>query len=279
MYSKEGLTSDDLAQQFDRYLDEAHRLKSKYASQITLLVGLETEHITGVDLDMLDTLLTRVGDRIEYVVGSVHHVNGIPIDFDLATYRKSLYSLGGKTEQDGQELFLAAYFDAQFDLMRRFRPEIIGHIDLCRLYNCELQLSSYSLAWQRLERNILHAIEYGALFEVNAAAFRKKWDTAYPGLDVVKVKYLVYCRTRSCLTRLQLILKHGGRFALSDDSHGPHSVGLNYSRVADYLQAAGVSELWYLQKSDAPNAAGRFLQSVQLSGKWSDSDFWRSKPP
>jgi len=185
---KEGLSIEDLADQFDRYLDEAHRLKIQYASQITLLVGLETELITDADLDKLDSLLKRAGDRIEYIVGSVHHVNGIPIDFDLTTYHKSLHSLGGEMDQDAQELFLSAYFDAQYCLIRRFRPEIIGHIDLCRLYNPELQLSSYPLAWQKLERNIVHAIEYGALFEVNAAAFRKKWDTAYPGLDVLEVK-------------------------------------------------------------------------------------------
>jgi histidinol-phosphatase (PHP family) len=176
-------------EQFNRYLDEAHRLKTQYASQITLLVGLETEFITGTDLDNLEALLTRVGDRIEYIVGSVHHVNGIPIDFDLATYDKSLHSLGGKTAQHAQELFLSAYFDAQYDVIHRFHPEIIGHIDLCRLYNPELKLPDYPLAWQKLERNILHAIDYGALFEVNAAAFRKKWVTAYPGLDVVEVKY------------------------------------------------------------------------------------------
>jgi histidinol-phosphatase (PHP family) len=187
------LTLHDLTEQFDRYLDEAHRLKLQYASKITLLVGLETEFITDADLDNLDILLERVGDRIEYIVGSVHHVNGIPIDFDLATYHKSLHSLGDDTEERTLELFLSAYFDAQYDLIRRFHPEIIGHIDLCRLYNPHLQLSSVPAAWQKLERNIIFAVEYGALFEVNAAAFRKKWDTAYPGLDVVKVRPLLEC--------------------------------------------------------------------------------------
>lgn len=157
------------------------------------MVGLETEFITDADLDNLDILLERVGDRIEYIVGSVHHVNGIPIDFDLATYHKSLHSLGDDTEERTLELFLSAYFDAQYDLIRRFHPEIIGHIDLCRLYNPHLQLSSVPAAWQKLERNIIFAVEYGALFEVNAAAFRKKWDTAYPGLDVVKVRPLLEC--------------------------------------------------------------------------------------
>ena len=264
-------------EQFDRYLDEAHRLKMQYASQITLLVGLETEFITQADLDNLDALLARVGDRIEYIVGSVHHVNGIPIDFDLATYYKSMRSLSGKTDQQAQELFLSVYFDAQYDLMRRFHPEIIGHIDLCRLYNPDLKLSSYPFAWQKLERNVLHAIEYGALFEVNASAFRKKWATAYPGMDVVEVNSHFTTVFVFILNHLQLVLKHGGRFALSDDSHGPNAVGLNYGPLAEYLKVAGVSELWYLQKSDTQNAAGRHIQPVRLGGKWSDSGFWHNK--
>lgn len=34
--------------QFERFLDEAHRLKTRYASKI--LIGLETEFITDPDL-------------------------------------------------------------------------------------------------------------------------------------------------------------------------------------------------------------------------------------
>ena len=53
-----------------------------------LLVGLETEHITPDDLDHLDALLSRYRGKIEYLVGSVHHVNELPIDFDRATFDK-----------------------------------------------------------------------------------------------------------------------------------------------------------------------------------------------
>lgn len=36
----------------------------------------------------------------------------------------------------------------------------------------------------------MYAISYGALFEINAAAFRKKWDTAYPGVDIAEVSFM-----------------------------------------------------------------------------------------
>jgi histidinol-phosphatase (PHP family) len=86
------------------------------------------------------------------------------------------------------EIFLSSYFDAQYDLFRQFHPEIIGHLDLCRLYTPQLRFADYPQAHDKLVRNIKFAVGYGALFEVNAAAFRKGWDAAYPGEDAIKVK-------------------------------------------------------------------------------------------
>ncbi|KAF8903976.1 polymerase/histidinol phosphatase-like protein [Mucidula mucida] len=257
---EEGLTSTDLENQFNAFLAEANRLKQKYAPQIDLLVGLETEFISDLDLQRLHDFL---GD-VEYVVGSIHHVNSIPIDFDLATFQKALrYGTQIDTpENEAHEAFLCSYFNAQYELIREVKPEVIGHFDLCRLYTPSLQFSDFPAVQKLVERNIAEAVRYGALFEVNAAAFRKKWDTAYPGRDVV-----------------DLIMKHGGRFTLSDDSHGPHMVGQNYDRAAAYLKSVNVSELWFLQTAQEPNAAGRKIHSVRLDGCWWEHRFWdqRSK--
>jgi histidinol-phosphatase (PHP family) len=132
--------------QFEGYIEEAHRLKLAYRDKITLLVGLETEYITSLDLDNLEKLLERFGEKIEYIVGSVHHVRGIPIDFDLATFQSCLGTFVGETEHERMEEFLCAYFDAQYEVLERFRPEIVGHIDLCRLYNPRLVFSDYPRA-------------------------------------------------------------------------------------------------------------------------------------
>ncbi|KAG5634452.1 hypothetical protein H0H81_001908 [Sphagnurus paluster] len=191
-----GLSLDTLITQFEAFLDEAHHLKALYAPQITLLVGLETEYITDLDLVRLETLLARLGPRIEYIVGSVHHVSGIPIDLNPHTYHQAVHTSGFSLAADPssdvrlamQGAFLEAYFDAQYTLLQRFHPEVVGHFDLCRLYELELRFADYPDAWAKLERNIAYAVEYGALFEVNAAAFRKGWDTAYPRSDVVQVR-------------------------------------------------------------------------------------------
>jgi len=253
---EENISPEELASQFEQFLVEAHRLKTLYASQIRLLIGLETEYITALDLDSLEALLQRHRGQVEYIVGSVHHVNGIPIDFDLVTFQKAVESIDDPhTSKEGG--FLCAYFDAQYELLQRFSPEVIGHLDLCRLYNPTLQFSEYPEALERAKRNILYAIGYGALFEINASALRKNWDTPYPGHDL-----------------LQIILLRGGRLTLSDDSHGPHAVGLNYGRLPEYLRRAGIEELWFLEHSDTPNASGRNVRATKMNRPWAAHPFW-----
>ncbi|OSD01108.1 histidinol phosphate phosphatase H [Trametes coccinea BRFM310] len=275
LYPEEaGMPPDALRAQFTAFLAEAHRLKATYADRITLLVGAETEYITPADLDALDALLrpgSATGAQIEFLVGSVHHVNGVPIDFDRATYERALEtcrppssssseSSPSTTDHATLEAFLCAYLDAQHALLARLRPELVGHLDLCRLYTPTLRFADFPAAHARLRRNVALAVSYGAVFELNAAAFRKGWDSAYPGADVVEV-----------------ILQAGGRFVLSDDSHGPHAVGLNYHRIPAYARRVGITELWVLERArgEERNAAGRAVVPRRVEGDWLEHPFWR----
>lgn len=74
--------------------------------------------------------------------------------------------------------------------------------------------------------------------------------------------------------RHQIILKNGGRLALSDDSHGPHAVGLNYGSLPEYLQRVGVTELWFLEYSDTPNTSGRNVRATKMERPWATHPFW-----
>ena len=60
----------------------------------------------------------------------------------------------------------------------------------------------------------------------------------------------------------QYILANKGRITLSDDSHGPQAVGLNYTKMKKYLRANGVKDVWRLRPSSSPNAAGRYVEAV-----------------
>ncbi|POY74535.1 hypothetical protein BMF94_2295 [Rhodotorula taiwanensis] len=224
------LSPQDLADTFEAYLVEAHRLKKLYADRIQLLVGLETEYIDDAGLDKLDQLIRRHGNSIDYLVGSVHHCDTVPIDFDKDLFDSCLARQAGPTEQDRFSTLFCTYFDNQYKILTRLEPEVVGHFDLCRLYYPDVDFKQMPEVWRRIERNIDYAIGYGALFEVNASAFRKGWNTAYPASDIFRT-----------------IKRKGGRFTLSDDSHGPLAVGLHYDRAYIYLEQEQLESLWYLE--------------------------------
>ena len=72
---------------------------------------------------------------------------------------------------------------------------------------------------------------------------------------------------------MQVILAHDGRFTLSDDSHGPQAVGLNYDKLFQYIEEVGISDLWYLH-SEGPNVPHT---PARLPEQWVTSarSFWR----
>lgn len=180
-----------MSNKFEGYIIEAHRLKLLYADQIELLVGIESEFINEEGLQLLVQLLQKHEKSIEYIVGSVHHCHEKPIDFDKPTFDKTLASIPAIEDSEKLKILFESYFDAQFRLMQVLKPEVIGHFDLCRLYYPETRLESYPSVWKKVERNLRFAIDYGALIEINASAFRKGWKTAYPGAEILDVRSLI----------------------------------------------------------------------------------------
>ncbi|WFD32746.1 histidinol-phosphatase [Malassezia sp. CBS 17886] len=334
-----GVTPRSLADTFTAYLQEARRLQDAYATSerpMAVLVGCETENI--VSPGTIDALITTLGaasgDRerlrpgargpahpcaanvppppcigegvVDYLVGSVHHVHGTPIDFDRATFQAAL---AGSDSGAARTALLHAYLDAQYEVLDRLRPEVIGHFDLFRLFAPDVpwfppqDTVDGRATEEKLMRNIRFAASYGALFEANSAAFRKGWHgETYPGRYV-----------------LGLIKRAHGRVALSDDSHGVEQVGLNYARLRDYLLAEGVDEVWLLEADrarsaqphigagrtqrdldalwaqfragedaraarvahptrDAPTAFPRGTRAVRM-GDWQHAPFWERLPP
>lgn len=56
-----------------------------------------------------------------------------------------------------------------------------------------------------------------------------------------------------CCLAAQLHHAKGGRFALSDDSHGIHQVGTNYHRMLDFIREIGISKLYFADTETLSN--------------------------
>ncbi|KAI9106070.1 Polymerase/histidinol phosphatase-like protein [Phlyctochytrium arcticum] len=224
---EEHLTPADLNKTFTNYVVVARALQSKYKDQIRLLVGAETEYIHETSLQDLVSL--RKETPLDYVVGSVHHVQGHPIDFDLSRLETAENHLGGT-----EALFLA-YFDAQYEMLRHIKPEVVGHFDLIRMFRPSHPLSNET--WSKIKRNVREIKASGGLVEINSRAWKKGLPSAYPLRDI-----------------LEYMIEEEVNFTLSDDSHGPKDVGMHYDKLVAYLKEMNINRVWFITESGAVEA-------------------------
>ncbi|GKZ35172.1 histidinolphosphatase [Aspergillus brasiliensis] len=243
------------------YFAEATRLRTKYADQIKILIGFEIDWIRPASRQLIEESLSR--HPFEFFMGSVHHTLTVPIDYDRPLYEKARALAGGT-----DELLFEAYFDEQLDMLKQVRPVVVGHFDLIRLKSDDPDRSfqEYPRVWEKILRNLDYVVGYGGLLEVNSAALRKGMKEPYPNGEICKE-----------------FLARGGRFCLSDDSHGLEQVGLNFHRVVPFMEQVGMSRIHYLElaKEDddsAPVVDARFprtqIKSVTLE-EVKNMPFWR----
>lgn len=173
-------TPQSLKKTFEDFLVEARRLQQEYASHIKILVGCEIEFITSEYKQYVAELRKQHG--VDYVVGSLHHVGGIPIDFSPELYEAAL-------EQHHNDLFalFASYFDEQYQMLQAVNPEVVGHFDLIRIFRTEPNAGIHQSVWEKIIRNVEYVIRYGGLFEINSRAWKKGLKDAYPQRDIFKV--------------------------------------------------------------------------------------------
>ena len=133
-----------------------------------------------------DTWITSllVKYPLDLFIGSVHHVHGIPTDYDHDMYTRARAIAGGTDESIFED-----YFDLQYQMLEALRPPIVGHFDVIRLKADEPNgpLNKWEGVWQKIIRNLDFIIAYGGVLELNSAALRKGMTQPYPKAEVCKV--------------------------------------------------------------------------------------------
>ncbi|KEQ73647.1 histidinol-phosphatase [Aureobasidium namibiae CBS 147.97] len=214
---------------FDAYYSEALRLREKYASQINVLIGFESEWIRPESHNIIKDLLSRY--KFDLFMGSIHHTHTKPIDYDRDMYHEARQISGGSDED-----VFAAFFDEQYDMLKTLTPPLVGHFDLIRLKSDdpERNWTTMPAVWEKIVRNLDFVASYGGILELNSSAIRKGMSEPYPKAEI--------CKEFS---------KKGGRFALSDDSHATSQVGLNFSKVLAFIESTGIDQVYeFTSKTD-----------------------------
>ncbi|KAF3927375.1 Histidinol-phosphatase [Orbilia brochopaga] len=232
-------TPQDLADRFAEYYRAAVSLREKYRHRITLLIGFEVDWIRPSMVQEIKSLREKYA--FDIFVGSVHHVEEVPIDFSTELYKDAIATIEKNdrlarqsgsslpdrfpevklTDSTGETRMFEAYFDTQYSMLTALKPPVIGHFDLVRL-KCEnhaVDLTAIPSVYERLLRNIKFIASYGGMVEINSAALRKGWAYPYPGPDV-----------------LDVMKREGVKF-----------VAYKYGRCLQYLHQHGIEEVWYYE--------------------------------
>lgn len=253
-------TFETLLAQFDKYAEHARALQKRVNAEgkMKVLVGYEVEGIDRFHIDAAKELRSK----FDMCVGSVHHVHGIPIDYDTDLWLKARDKSAGRT----RDLYLD-YFLLQQHMLFKLNPEVVGHFDLIRLFELDdvdpttnKKVSEINLAkdwpevWRCIVMNVQHVVSYGGLFELNSAALRKGWASPYPRADIAR-----------------LIHHLGGKFCLSDDAHTYEQVGLNYSKMWDYVtNVLELDTIYHLDK----DSEGKTIVVGESVAELSKLPFW-----
>lgn len=163
-------------------MKEAVRLREKYKDEIMIIIGFEGEWIRPEYADLIEELMQD--PETDFFLGSVHHMHGIPIDYDKPMYIEARKAAGGTDERLFED-----YFDTQYSMLQRLEPMVIGHFDLIRLLSDEpdQDLKSMPRVWSRITRNLDLINKQGGLLEINSSALRKGLKEPYPTRSICEV--------------------------------------------------------------------------------------------
>ena len=123
---EQGETPASLLELFAEYFEVARRLQKEYRDRLRIFVGFETECYTGY-VSHVERLRSRF--KPDYIVGAVHHVRDITIDWKPETYAEAAEAVGVL------DALYCEYFDQQFGLLEVLQPEVVGHFDLIRMHD------------------------------------------------------------------------------------------------------------------------------------------------
>ncbi|MCP3953096.1 MAG: histidinol-phosphatase [Desulfobacterales bacterium] len=222
MYPDERASGWDAGRLYDRfedYMTTAGDLKARYAGELDIYVGFETEFMTR-SLPFTRRLIETF--RPDYFVGSLHHVNDISFDFSREDYLRAV------EDQGGIDNLYERYFDQQYELIDALNPAVIGHFDLIRIYDedYKARLEKPEIAL-KIDRNLALIAERGLILDFNLAALSKGMDEPYISAGILeKAKHM------------------GIAVVPGDDSHSVDTVGRHMEKGIELLNGLGFSTTW-----------------------------------
>jgi histidinol-phosphatase (PHP family) len=249
-------------------------MRDAYSDKLQILIGFESEYIRPSTVQVVRGILNKY--TFDFFMGSVHHTHTIPIDYDREMYEQARDKAGGTDERLFED-----YFDAQYEMLQAFRPPVVGHFDLIRLFSDhrDAEFKDMISVWKKIQRNSEYIASYGGRLELNSSGLRKGLAEPYPCLPICQVCHTAQPSAEiESLTIRQMFLRLKGGFVMSDDSHGIEQIGSNYARMLAFVQKAGIEEIHFVDPAGTridsrfPNVGFSSIKVTDLT----QLPFWQS---
>ena len=196
------------------FIDEMHRLRELFAGHIEVWCGLE------YDVEAR----RRSVPPYDYIIGSCHILDDMPIDYDPDNAFRLIAFQGG-ADKAAQH-----YYERVASLADFPEVSIVGHFDLLTKYNeCEALYDVTSPLYRDAAFAAMEKLNAaGKIFEINSGAISRGWRTTpYPSEELLRHLHNL-----------------GGRILISSDAHSADAMTCAFEQSEALAKSCGFTELW-----------------------------------
>ena len=196
------------------YVNDILQAKERYKRDIDILLGYEVDYLPG----HMDTRVLNA--EVDYLIGSVHFID--KWSFDNPEF------IGGWKTKNIDEIW-KAYFEATEAMVKMGTFDIVGHLDLIKVFKYMPKTDVRILA-----KDLLKTIKNsGMVLELNTAGLRKPVGEIYPSPQLLEEAF-----------SLDIPI------TFSSDAHAVAQVGFGYEKATALAKAVGYTKAVTFQGRD-----------------------------
>jgi len=193
-------------EQMPMYEKSVLDLKEKYKNELQILLAYEVDFLEGyIDERVLNS-------KTDYLIGSVHFID--KWGFDNPEF------IGEYKNRDINKIW-EEYFEAIENLAKSKLFNILGHIDLIKVFNF-LPTKDIKLIAQKAIKEIKKS---NLVVEINAAGYRKPIKEAYPSNHI-----------------MEMLEEYDIPISFASDAHSPDQVGFKKNEIHSLAKSYGYSK-------------------------------------
>jgi len=209
---------------YEKWIKDA---KEKFKEKIEILFAYEVDFLPG----LMDKRVLEAD--VDYLIGSVHFLpkskshKEIVIHQDLWGFDNPEF-IGEYKNQDINKIY-QDYFDAIEAMAKSSLFDIVGHLDLIKVFNFKPTKDIRLIAQKALK-----AIKKSDMvLEINSAGFRKPVNEPYPSKELLEVAY-----------ELDIPITFGS------DAHKPEQVGFKLEKIIELAKEIGYKKCAIFRKRE-----------------------------